>query len=691
MSKQRQRTVLRAMAVGGVVVCLAGVVLVVVARGWSGMLGSVTPYALVVSLGIGAIVWPASAEQPGNRLLWILVVSSVGSVYGLEEGIRLLLDPAGPIRTAVNETVPASMPPGLAWFHAVSIAISSASSTLLTGFAVLLFPDGRLPSRRWRPVALFMAAGIVVAMVFAVAHWHPANLIVPDEQATFQIGSLLQTAGTLLALAGLLSRYRRVSATERSRIKWVLWGLGVFLVVTFLGFQTGSPPVTITGFGVLFAAYGIGIVRHNLFDVNVVISRTLTYAVLAAVIGAIYVGVVVGIGSLLGSGDEPNPVLAIGATALVSVAFQPARLRLQRLANRLVFGRRATPYEVLSDFSRRVAVTSDSLLVDAARSLVDATRARRVTVIVNVGASSLEAFQTVEAAAWPPVDPVDGQRDEALSAGLEITSVPIVDGDAHLGSLELHLPPGESLLDDERRLVDQLAAGMSLALSNQALTERLAARIEELRESRRRLVAVQDDTRRRLERDLHDGVQQQLVALKVKLGLCRGLAETADDPALRDQLAKMVGQADEAVESLREFARGVYPPLLEAEGLEAAIGARLRRSAIPIEIGAEGLGRYPQEVESSVYFCVLEALGAVGDRRTPTPVRVQLSQRNGSLTFEVRDRGVTADRLSPGVISSAALQRIGDRLDALSGTLHISCDPDDGTILSGVVPVGGTR
>ena len=138
----------------------------------------------------------------------------------------------------------------------------------------------------------------------------------------------------------------------------------------------------------LFAiALGVAITKYRLYDIDVIINRALVYTSLAVFIGSVYVGVVVGVGSLLGSTDEPNPVLAVGATSLVAVAFQPVRRRMERVANRLVFGRKATPYEVLSEFSRRVAATSDDLLSDAARSLAEGTRADRVAVSVMVDGS----------------------------------------------------------------------------------------------------------------------------------------------------------------------------------------------------------------------------------------------------------------------------------------------------------------
>jgi signal transduction histidine kinase len=646
-----------------------GVGLIALTLGWGAMVDSYTPYSLIVTIGVGLIVWLAAGEQARNRLIWVLAASMAGTgFFGLSEGIRLLLDPDGPLTAGVDTTVPAEMPTAAAWTNAVGAAIATSASALLVTFAVLLFPDGRLPSRRWRPVAAVLAFALAVQAAFSLVHWNPGSEITPNDQAWFPLSSNLTAVCAPIAFAGLMSRFRRSEPAERVRIKWILWGLGVFVVVNIVGANLAMPLVIMAGFVVLFTAFGIGIVRHNLFDVNVVISRSVAYAMLAALIGSIYVSVVVGVGSLLGSGDEPNAVLAIAATALVAVAFQPARLRLQRLANRLVFGRRATPYEVLSEFSRRVAATGDSLLADASRSLVEGTAAERVVVTLDLGAD------TIEAAAWP---------NDVGSIETEVVRFPILEAGSPLGSLDLYLPSEQTLPDGERLLAEHLASGMGLALGNRALSERLSVRLDELRESRRRLVAVQDDTRRRLERDLHDGAQQQLVALKVKLGLCRSLVERSGDAEMVERVERLSADADDAVESLRDFARGVFPPLLESEGLAAAIGAQVRRSGLTVDVETNGLGRYPREIESTVYFCVLEALADVAERARANHARVQLTQRNGSLTFEVHDNDVV-------VATRPGLRRIGDRLEALSGTLDYRSEPGSGTTVTGSLPAPAT-
>jgi signal transduction histidine kinase len=212
--------------------------------------------------------------------------------------------------------------------------------------------------------------------------------------------------------------------------------------------------------------------------------------------------------------------------------------------------------------------------------------------------------------------------------------------------------------------------------------------IEDLRASRQRLVTAQDQERRRLERDIHDGVQQQLVALTVQLRLAEQLVER--DPAkAREHMMALQVRTNEALEDLRDLARGIYPPLLADQGLTAALEAQGRKSPVAVSVHAGGVARYPQAIESAVYFSCLEALNNVAKYARADHVSITMAQRNGSLTFDVADdgRGFDIDETSYGT----GLQGIADRLDAIGGTLRISSEPGHGTTLTGMVPAEETR
>jgi signal transduction histidine kinase len=208
--------------------------------------------------------------------------------------------------------------------------------------------------------------------------------------------------------------------------------------------------------------------------------------------------------------------------------------------------------------------------------------------------------------------------------------------------------------------------------------------VEELRASRRRLLGAQDEERRKIERNLHDGAQQQLVALAVKARLARQLASR--DPAKAEVMLEQIeGETQQALEDLRNLARGIYPPLLADKGLAAALEAQARRAVVPTIIEADGVGRYPRDVEAAIYFCVLEALQNVAKYADATSCTVRLTDGDRRLTFLVQDdgRGFDASQNSYGT----GVRGMIDRLDAIGGRLEVESAPGRGTRLSGDVPV----
>jgi signal transduction histidine kinase len=237
----------------------------------------------------------------------------------------------------------------------------------------------------------------------------------------------------------------------------------------------------------------------------------------------------------------------------------------------------------------------------------------------------------------------------------------------------------------EEKLVGDLAGQAGLMLRNVGLTADLQARLEELRASRQRLVAAQDAERRRIERDLHDGAQQHLVALKVKLGILQALARK--DPERAAALASQVGDdADEALRTLRDLARGIYPPLLADQGLLAALRSQASKAPLPVEVHADGVARYPQETEAAVYFCCLEALQNVAKYAQASRASVRLSATDGSLDFAVQDDGAGFD--SAATPSGSGLTNMIDRIDALGGSLEVTSVPGEGTRIKGSLPIG---
>ena len=568
-------------------------------------------------------------------------------------------------------------------------------------FALLLFPDGRLVPR-WRPAPLLVLYAGAAALVGMAA------LIYPSGSRTL---TLVIVFGLLTPAVGVLAqayRFRRSSdQLVRQQARLLFWALSPALLVSLFALASaaeearpgeleGRPIVVLPValfrlfqpvFLLIPVALLAGIFRFRLWDVDKLISRTLVYGVLAGFVSAVYVGVVVGVGSFVGQPQDQDLALPIVATFIVAVAFQPVKERVQRLANRLVYGKRATPYEALSEFAERVTevVGTDELLGRMARILAEGTGATRADVWLQVGDELLPQ------ASWPDRPLADAEPipvgDGALPPIPQAShAVPVLHHGELFGALSIVKPLNEELTPIEAKLLADFGHQAGLVFRNLQLTAELRLRLEELQASRQRLVSAQDEGRRRTERNLHDGAQQQLVALKVHLALAEGMASDlgAEAAPLIEMIGQIKAQAGDALEELRDLARGIYPPLLAAEGLPAALGSQAAKAPIPVELEAEATGRYAQEVEAAVYFCCLEAIQNVCKYAQASSVEVRLAQVGGALEFTVVDNGCGFDSSTTPL--GAGLQNMSDRLGALNGTLEVISAPHCGTRVVGRIP-----
>jgi signal transduction histidine kinase len=377
------------------------------------------------------------------------------------------------------------------------------------------------------------------------------------------------------------------------------------------------------------------------------------------------------------TGYAYNPVLSAIAAAIVALAFQPIRRRAQRLANRVVYGERATPYEVLTNLGARLAgeYASEDVLDRIASAVAGGTGADRVVVWLSTGRELRPAAVWPSGATASTIAPpaADGEPAEDGTR-----SFPVRHQGELLGAIGVHKPPADPPTAADAKLVSDLAAQAGLVLRNVSL-------IEDLRASRRRLVTAQDEERRRLERNIHDGAQQQLVALTIKARLAEQMVDR--DPAEARNIVAQIGtETTDALETLRDLARGIYPPLLADKGLVAALEAQARKAAVPVAIEADGVGRFDRDVEAGVYFCVLEALNNVAKYAAASHVDVQLRQQDGRFVFEVRDNGTGFDTGSTSY--GTGVQGMTDRLAALGGVLAIRSSPAQGTTVTGSVPLG---
>ncbi len=637
---------------------------------------SAVDYAFsALNLGLaGFLLW----LRPRDRTARLLAVGMTGSaaVFNLQ---------AYGVYQAMTRTV----------FDVVGYGVFQAATAACYALALLLFPDGRLVPRwpRWQQLALYVPVGMLVAGVAL------------SIRSTSRTVAVIMVFGLLTPAVGVAAqayRYRRATATvERQQSRLLFWALVPALVIGLFVLTRGiqaSALTTLEGrsldvipvalfrvfqpvFGIIPVALFIGLLRFRLWNIDRVLNRAFVYGALAAFVGVVYVAVVVGLGRAIGTRGD-NVLLSVAATGIVAVGFEPVRVRVQTLANRLVYGRRATPYEVLSDFSARMAeeTATEERLARMARLLAEGTAARRADVWLVVGG------QLRPAASWPPdaspraTIPLNG--DELPELGPVTGCAAVRHHGELLGALTVTKPGSESLNPVESKLVSDLASQAGLVLRNVRLTTQLLERVEELRASRQRLVSAGDEARRRLERNLHDGAQQQLVALKVRLGLVERMV--AKGLPVDELLAQLRSDTDDAVNTLRDLARGIYPPLLAAEGLKAALVAQARKATIPVEVSADGLGRYRQEVEAAVYFCCLEALQNIAKYAHATRAEIVVEESGAQLSFRVTDDGVGFD--SAATPAGGGLANMADRIEARGGTLAVSAVPGRGTTVSGCLP-----
>jgi signal transduction histidine kinase len=577
----------------------------------------------------------------------------------------------------------------------------------------LLFPNGLLLSRRWRPVAWSMVAFPLIGLAGAIIRpgRTGGTILLPNPtgieglgevaSAVMTVGAVGSVATALVCVAGLVVRFRRARGDERQQVRWLAYvaaTAGILLLATFSTefVTTDSSRVGdvffIVWISVLLigipAASGVAILKYRLYDLDIVVKRTVAFGILAAFITAAYFLAVVGLPALVfGRAAGVESLLPIVAAAVLALVFQPVRRWANRLANRLVYGKRATPYEMLTELSGRLGgvYSVEDVVPRIARVLAEGTGAQEATVWLHVG------DELRPEARWPeevttPTDPVPAPSGELGSLPGADRVVPVRHHGELLGALAVRMPAAEPLKPQTVKLIEDLAGHAGLILRNVRLTEELKAKLVELRASRQRLVSAQDEERRRLERNIHDGAQQQLVALAVKLNLVETFTEK-DPGKAREMASQVKSELQQALDDLRDLARGIYPPLLQDKGLAAALEAQARKAAVPVTIEPNGVGRYPQEAEAAAYFCVLEALQNAAKYSDASSVTVRLGQEDGNLVFEVSDdgRGFDPATTPPG----SGLQNMRDRLEALGGSVDLSSAPGEGTIVTGRIPVVG--
>ncbi len=632
---------------------------------------------------LGAVIlW----RRPGHVLGWLLVAEGgLDALTHIPDEFELFQ--LGDVTGLSAHTVEVVF----SWMWVPTVAIISIALPQA-------FPDGRLlPGRPWRLLAWFGAAStalLSVTFMIALDGYEPLIVV------AFPLFGL----ASLLSLIPLVVRYRRSVGVQRQQLKWAFFGLAISVPMLVVGtsgvfFGAAGAAWAIPPLLIIPATITVAVLRYRLFDIDLVISRTLLVAGLAGFVTVAYVLIVVGVGSLVGSGDEPNLALSVAATAVVAVAFQPVRRGLQRVANRLVFGRRATPYDVLSGFATRVgaAEPSSNTLVQLAELMARGTGANPARVWLRVGSELRPAAtwpldaDSADSAAGPggpgavSIDEVEGDGDAPYPTLPDADlAVPVRDRGELLGVLTIAKPRGERLTEIDTDLLGRLAAASGVLLRNLRLDAELAQRLADLEASRRRLLSAQNDARQRIEEDLAGGSRAQLATLRGQLsGLTRDVdVDAAPKTALL--LNQLVTATDNAMDTLDSLAAGVYPPKLASDGLAAALIEQSGKAAVPVRVKAVGVGRYAAEVEAAVYFSVLEALQNVAKYANADSAQVLLAQQDDQLRFEVVDHGNGFDPETTR--TGTGLQGIADRLDTVGGTMTLNSTPGRGTTVTGLVP-----
>ncbi|MGH2540594.1 MAG: histidine kinase [Actinomycetota bacterium] len=669
----------------GVTFGVAGIV--VAGLGGENLAGDVTNFVAFMGMGVvGALILSrASDNLIGILLLWAAV--SVAFAFATAEW-SLYLYLHGSRAAAAWVGWPGSTFWALGFFPLLILL-------------PLLFPDGTLLSRRWRPAAWIGIALSVLAFVTTGFAIPTLGLSTDVGEATIEVANPLYVPAlsflepiaegmwfallflVVLAVTSMIIRFRRSTGTERQQLKWFAFActlLAVYFVVSAVlesqGIVEGSLGEVISGFIFLGipVAVGIAVLQYHLWDLDVVVKKTLVAGSLVVLASFVYAGAVALIGRV--ALDRESPALLFAIALALGIAFRPAMRIGRRIADRLVYGTRATPYEVLTEFSERVgsSYATEDVLPRMAQVLAEGAGAEVARVWFLTGRD----LRLV--ASWPADAPTASAT--VAASGLEVpgeTVAEVRDRGELLGALSVRMPASDPMTPMKEKLVRDLAAQAGLVLRNVGL-------VEDLRASRQRLVAAQDEERRRLERNIHDGAQQQLVALAVKARLAKQF--TARDPAKAvDLLAEIESDTQTTLEDLRDLARGIYPPLLADRGLVAAIEAQSRKGRLGVEVEENGLGRFPAEIEATVYFCTLEALQNVAKYAHADHTVVHLTRANGDLSFEVVDDGRGFD--PDGVASGSGLQGMADRLAAVGGSLEVRSAPGRGTSVAGHVPVGG--
>jgi signal transduction histidine kinase len=641
-------------------------------------------------------------------------VTAIWAVAGILIALRRRSEPLGLMVTVVAACATAALI-GSAATETSGGRLRDVATALLIAVVFHLavgLPEGRLIDRS-RQVLVGLGYVTAIAVGFA-EDANDASIGVP----TAALGAVLLA----IALGAYANRCRNAGAVERARLQWAGWGVVVAVLVVLvaeilhllLDWPASPAAVALAATALIPISLTLSSWDSVAVRIDRLLVQTIVVAGLVTIVAVIYLIVVLGLGDA--PDDKARDLLGLSmvAAALAAVVALPARKSLDEMARRRVYGDRRSPDEAIQTFGSRMSrsVPMDELLLQLAESLKlsmqlataevwtgsDGVLERVVSVpdrgprrlVLSAEELPVVSRARVSGNAWLQVWVPGLVADRGESV---VRVAPVVHSGSLLGLIVAERSPEAiPFTDESERVLTELARQVALALHNVQLDSALQASLESLRErneqlqlSRRRIVTAADESRRRIERNLHDGAQQHLVALAVKVGLARQLVES--DPAtVMTMLEELRGDVQATLAELRELAHGIYPPLLRDRGLAEALRTAANRAVLPTEVTAEGIERYPTETEAAVYFCCLEAMQNAGKHAGEgSSITVTIICDDRHLDFVVADDGAGFD---PVVAQEGhGFVNMRDRLGAVGGTLTVESGAGKGTKIIGRIPL----